>query len=234
LIEASSVTSATGLLRLIATILFALALPVFLVTSAVRTVALSESFYMHEFEKNRTNQVVPLSDTDLRRVAEAFISYFQTRPGRLDPGVRIGQAPLFNEREIQHMVDVQALMRTVFLATWIALGILAAAAVAIVAAHPPTGVPSLLRAIAGGGVLTVAVILMIGLLSLLDFSQIFTLFHHMSFTNDLWLLDPRTDRLIQLFPLPFFYDAAMQIALRSAGLGAAMAAVAILGLRILQ
>lgn len=228
-------TSASWI-RPFGTIVFAVVLPVFLITSAVRTVTLSGSFYLREFEKYRVGEVTGLSEQELARVADAFIGYFQSRPGRLEPQVQTRQGPanLLNEREIQHMVDVQLIMQRVLQATWLALGALAFSGLVLVAADFGTGILGLLRAIAAGGLVTAGLVGLIALGSLLDFGRLFLLFHFISFSNDLWLLDPRTDRLIQLFPQGFFYDAALQIGFRSAGIGAAMAVVSFIGLRILR
>ena len=38
--------------------------------------------------------------------------------------------------------------------------------------------------------------------------SLFILFHKLVFTNDLWLLDPRTDLLIRLMPIEFFISYA--------------------------
>ncbi len=45
----------------------------------------------------------------------------------------------------------------------------------------------------------------------IDFDSLFVLFHKLAFTNDLWLLNPRTDMLIRLMPTEFFvaYAAAL-------------------------
>ena len=59
--------------------------------------------------------------------------------------------------------------------------------------------------------LTLGVIGVLGALAATDFSDLFIQFHLLSFSNDLWLLDPRTDNLIRLFPQEFFLDAAMRI-----------------------
>ena len=56
-------------------------------------------------------------------------------------------------------------------------------------------------------------ILLLGGWVLIDFYSLFTLFHQLLFTNDLWLLNPYTDRLIQLMPLPFFIAYGKYIAL---------------------
>ena len=51
---------------------------------------------------------------------------------------------------------------------------------------------------------------------LVDFSEAFVRFHEMAFSNDLWILDPRTDYLIMLYPEGFWLDATLRIAMLSA------------------
>ena len=63
-------------------------------------------------------------------------------------------------------------------------------------------------------------LLLFGLLALfaaLDFNTFWTNFHRVFFTNDLWLLDPRTDILIQMVPGQFFFDLVMRIAFACVG-----------------
>lgn len=43
-----------------------------------------------------------------------------------------------------------------------------------------------------------------------DFTKYFILFHKIFFTNDLWILDPSTDLLINIVPEPFFVDTRCQ------------------------
>ena len=44
-----------------------------------------------------------------------------------------------------------------------------------------------------------------------DFNKYFTIFHQIFFSNDLWLLDPGTDRLVNIFPEEFFAYTAIRI-----------------------
>jgi integral membrane protein (TIGR01906 family) len=46
---------------------------------------------------------------------------------------------------------------------------------------------------------------------LIDFDGLFTAFHRIAFTNDGWLLDPRTDLLIRLMPTELFVRLAVRI-----------------------
>ena len=56
-------------------------------------------------------------------------------------------------------------------------------------------------------------ITVLGLIISTDFTKYFILFHHIFFTNDLWILDPATDMLINIVPEGFFMDTAARIAL---------------------
>jgi integral membrane protein (TIGR01906 family) len=47
--------------------------------------------------------------------------------------------------------------------------------------------------------------------ALIDFDGLFLLFHYISFSNNLWILDPSKDYLIMMFPEGFFNDAAILI-----------------------
>ena len=45
----------------------------------------------------------------------------------------------------------------------------------------------------------------------IDFDAFWTLFHQILFRNDLWLLDPTTSVMINMFPLEFFNTLVVQI-----------------------
>ena len=44
-----------------------------------------------------------------------------------------------------------------------------------------------------------------------NFTKYFVIFHNIFFNNDLWLLDPKVDLLINIVPEPFFIDTALRI-----------------------
>ncbi|MCH7554446.1 MAG: DUF1461 domain-containing protein, partial [Proteobacteria bacterium] len=68
-------------------------------------------------------------------------------------------------------------------------------------------------ALLGASLLTVGLVLSAGLVSLVAWRQLFLLFHRLSFTNNLWQLDPQRDFLLMMFPNGFFFDATLLIAL---------------------
>ncbi|HZU04478.1 MAG TPA: TIGR01906 family membrane protein [Chloroflexota bacterium] len=190
-----------------------LALPLGLVASNVRAVALDRSFYLAEFARHGSGAATGLSAAELQMVAEAFIAYFQAAPGTLD--VRITRdgalVPLFNTREVAHMEDVQALMHLVFRVQMLALGYLAVFGAVGLVVGRSAFLQLALRLLGAGAALTIAMLLVLGGLVLTDFSSWFLRFHLVSFANDLWMLDPRRDNLIRLFPEGFFQDAALRV-----------------------
>jgi integral membrane protein (TIGR01906 family) len=79
--------------------------------------------------------------------------------------------------------------------------------------------------------LMVGLVVLVAVLSLLDFDALWTRFHQIAFRNDLWLLDPRTDYLIMLFPEPFWFTATIRMA-TSVALQTVLVAVIGLGLML--
>ena len=61
--------------------------------------------------------------------------------------------------------------------------------------------------------------------SLFNFDRLFLQFHLLSFSNDLWLLDPSRDYLIMLFPQGFWYDMAIYCGLAAGGIAVLMGGV---------
>ena len=59
----------------------------------------------------------------------------------------------------------------------------------------------------------VGMCLTLALLAYTNFTKYFTLFHKIFFDNDLWILNPKTDMLINLLPEGFFSDMAVRILL---------------------
>ena len=70
---------------------------------------------------------------------------------------------------------------------------------------------NLLHSISRGGILTLLIFGALAIGSLFGFDKLFIYFHEISFNNDFWILDPRTDYLIAMFPQGFFFDTTMLI-----------------------
>lgn len=112
----------------------------------------------------------------------------------------------FNTVEQTHMADCRALFvldRKVLLIA-LAVCCFSAAGLTALRTEKRLALRGFLAGI-GGIILMAAALLMWGLI---DFDSLFVLFHRLSFTNNLWLLNPETDLLIRLMPTSFFISCA--------------------------
>jgi len=67
-----------------------------------------------------------------------------------------------------------------------------------------------------------------------DFTSFWVSFHHLFFTNDLWLLNPETDVLIMMVPQQFFSDLVARIIIRFVSVFFVLNAAAAAGLLIIK
>ena len=111
--------------------------------------------------------------------------------------------PLYNERELRHMVDVQVLTIQ-FLGVWrwsvillVGLGL---------GAWRGKWWDRFGQMLSSAGLFTIIALLTLLLLMFLSFDAVFTNFHRIFFQGDSWLF-LYSDTLIRLFPLRFWQDA---------------------------
>ena len=112
-------------------------------------------------------------------------------------------SPLYNKRELSHMVDVQVLVQQA-LRVWYSLLVLLA--ILAVWAWRGNWLADFWKGISRGGWLTTGLLLTILVLVATSFDALFTQFHHLFFTGDTWLF-LYSDTLIRLFPMKFWQDA---------------------------
>jgi uncharacterized membrane protein len=68
------------------------------------------------------------------------------------------------------------------------------------------------RAAVGGGGLALAIGVVVGgLVSVVAFDAAFEIFHQLFFPGGSYDFDPRTERLVQLFPIPFWEETSLAL-----------------------
>ena len=207
--------SAMVLARWVAAALFLVALPLFLVLSNVRIAANALAVYSYAFDRYGAEERTGVTRTDLDRAARDIVLYFRDDRDLLDIRVAIDgrEQALFNPREVLHMRDVKALMGRAFSVQELSL-IFVVGYIAIVFLWArERSMRHLARLVALGGAVTVAVLVLASTALVAGFDDLFRQFHVISFSNDLWKLDPDRDRLIQMFPRGFWFDATLGVGL---------------------
>ncbi|MEE8466258.1 MAG: TIGR01906 family membrane protein [Dehalococcoidia bacterium] len=197
--------------------LFIVAVPLFLITGSITWAFNSPGLYNDGFERYSISRISGITDDDLRQVGADIRSYINSgdEPMSIRTKILGTEQDLFNDREIAHMRDVKRLVWGIYILALISAVFLAAMVVAgFVMQRRRFLEPLAKRALWGGG-LTLGLLVVFGLFALMDFESLFIKFHQLSFANDFWQLDPRTDYLVRIFPDAFWVDATMWVAVRT-------------------
>ncbi|MDO8568190.1 MAG: TIGR01906 family membrane protein [Dehalococcoidales bacterium] len=211
--------------------LLVLCLPVLLVTASLAWAVNSFWLYKSGLEKYDITRVTGISQTELDKAAAGLIHYFNSNEANISLTVTRNGQPfeLFNQREANHLRDVKGL---IWLDYRVLLATLAYAAIYIAVSIMLRRRRELARALLYGSGFSLALMMVIGAGIMLDFEQLFIQFHLLSFSNDLWQLDPARDYLIMMFPEGFWNDAAVYIALAAAGMAIVLGGVSAVYLKL--
>lgn len=170
--------------------------------------AFNSSFYAYEYNLNRVTEVIGISSNDLNIATDVLLDYIKDDIDSLDVEVTIdGEIQqMYNKREIDHMVDVKNLYLLVRNVAYCAFALLIISAISILL--DKNNAKWLLLYKDSLFILFgfLGIIAGLSVLALSDFTKFWHGFHKIFFTNDLWLLDPRTDNLINMVPSKFFFD----------------------------
>jgi integral membrane protein (TIGR01906 family) len=110
--------------------------------------------------------------------------------------------PLYNDRELSHMLDVKNLTQVVLQVWYLVIALFAFGVLLFWKSNELWG---FWQAVRQGGWLTIGLVAAILLGVLLSFNALFTAFHRIFFTGDTWLFY-FSDSLIRLFPQRFWMD----------------------------
>ena len=194
---------------------FAIMLPLLFISTNVRYVINSHWLYSWDFHHYAIPEHTELPLSELYSASDQIQKYFNDNTQFLDVRVHVnGQlVSLYHQREILHMRDVKTLIKGVY---QIQLWTLVYAALFLVLGFALRGkafLKTLARAAKWSAIASVAVVAILGIWMLINFNSLFILFHEISFSNNLWELDPYTSYLLAMFPEGFFLDTAAIIAI---------------------
>jgi len=214
---------ALRLLGGLALVILAVSIPLLIISGTVNVFAHSADLYKYGFSKYRISAATGISNEQLNGVAQRMVDFFNGRLSSPQMTVRVKglDRELYSQKELVHLDDVRSII-SIFKILQVAaiLAFLAAGA----SVFALLGMRKLLRGIQAGSIVTLSLMGLLVVWALIDFDSLFYLFHIISFSNDLWLLDPSKDYLIMMFTGSFFYDSAIMV------IATIMAEAVILGL----
>lgn len=188
-----------------------IALPFFLIIAAIRILT-SPQYVTFEYNKAAfPPDAYGFSLEERRNIAISSLKFVrEPLPIEFLADQTYAGQPLYNDRELGHMVDVQNVFQGAWRGWAVATLILAASAISLWV--KPSDRIRLLRAIEIGGSITVLAIITIGVLAVVGWNSWFTAFHQLFFAAGSWLFSP-ADTLIRLFPIKFWFDSVISISI---------------------
>lgn len=190
-------------------IIFITSLVVSLLFVDVQMATFDREFYKNKFEEYNISEETKIDDSTLMDITNEMLKYIEgDREDLLIEAEVDGKEEIvFEERERLHMVDVKNLFENGFIIRNISLILLVLSLFLIIKFYPKLLDKLLIIA----SIVPIIILIIFGIALSIDFNKYFTIFHKILFTNDLWLLNPKTDILIQMLPLDFFYSISIRI-----------------------
>ena len=184
------------------------------VTSVEAVVYWTPGYFEKEYTKYQVlDDLPPMTMEDLLDVTDQMMAYLRGDRADLHVMTVMGgqEREFFNAREIAHMEDVRGLFLAAISIRRICL-LLCAAVLLFMAVSKADFKRVLPPSLCLGTGLFFGVIAALTAVISTDFTKYFIMVHHIFFNNDLWILDPATDMLINIVPEGFFMDTAGRIA----------------------
>jgi len=183
-------------------ILFIVSIPLFLLTSNIRWVANDLHYWEKGFEKYDVSAETGFSEKELTDISKGLIRYFNS--GEIDDTIHV-----FSDDEITHLRDVRGLIQLDYIIQWLTLGYIIIYILAGFVLRKKLFARPLAVALAAGGAAGIAAVALTAIAAAIDFDWLFTAFHRIFFTNELWI---SSGYLPLIYTEGFFYDAARAIA----------------------
>lgn len=187
-------------------------LSIILLLTSVELVAFHMNHYRTSFERYKITEATGMDMENLEHTIEDVLKYFKDDRVELDTRAVIHgeERAVFGEREISHMVDVKALfVQGRFIRNSVVPLVMIIAFILIKIDRDWK--KGFARTLLYTSIANIALLVILLILMKIDFYKYFTYFHLIFFSNDLWILDPKTDILIQMVPEEFFYSTAVKI-----------------------
>lgn len=213
----------------IITFISAAALVVMLLLTCVSQAVFGNmNYFRKEFEKYNVTRNIDMEMDDIMYVMDELMDYLHGDRENLEnivTEVNGETRDFFTEREKTHMADCKVLFDGGFAIRKGAAVVFAALTLLLVFKKKF----SLRRFLKYAALFSVIIAAGAGILAIaasIDFNGCFIVFHKLFFNNDLWILDPAEDLIINILVEPFFADMALKIALYCA---AVLAVIVITG-----
>jgi uncharacterized protein DUF1461 len=192
----------------------AVAIGTMMIIVAVAVLALTTPIYVHgALDRSGAAGFLGVSPVEAHALSDATVGELLLGPGSFIIPFGAGGGSLYDAAEASHLRDARTVL----------YGLLALAGLSVVvlsvAFARSRHQARFWRAVAVGSGMLVVAFVAIGALFLVAFDAAFTLFHEIFFPGGNWAFDFATQRLVQLYPIPFWEGTVQALGVIVVGLG---------------
>ncbi len=174
---------------------------IFIITLNINTTIFDENLFHKEFEKH--NVYTTLKDYNINNINKEVLAYLDNKATL--------QNSFFTPREISHLQDVKNLITKIKSLLYISL-FLAVISLALLYVLDKKAFPKKIYIILlSSGILILILNLLLIISVTFNFTSSFDKFHRIFFTNETWLFNPETEKIVVLYPFGLFYDFGAKI-----------------------
>ncbi|MEG0329835.1 MAG: TIGR01906 family membrane protein [Longicatena sp.] len=190
-----------------------ISLMITLLVTSISVNCFNRDFFASEYATLETAKDLGMTDKDLNGATNTLLDYLQDKRSTIKTTITLKgmEQDAFNSREASHMVDVKGLYQFVLVLRNVCV-ILFVGSIIYLIVRLKQGALTLfsinymkMAAIVG------VFFTMLAIWAYADFDSFWTAFHKLMFRNDLWLLNPDTDLMINLFPSQFFSSLVFRV-----------------------
>lgn len=194
--------------------IFILSIPVLLVSTIVRLEIQCLPFYEYQYQKYHISEVTGFNDQQLRVITRHLIQYFNDEVESAQFVIDKNNKPmyLFHDYELVHLEEVKEVFQYVYRIQFISLGYFLFYFLIHILGRGRKKMNHFWTGLRNGSILTIGMLTTLGIFIFFGFYQLFIQFHYLVFgdpQHSPWILDPRTDYLVMMYPLGFWQDATI-------------------------
>ncbi len=188
-------------------------LSIVIILTTVDFYSFNRSFYEKEYTESNTAEYIGISQDGLMEATTTLLDYLRDNRDDIvvEAEVNGEQREVFNERETAHMVDVKALYQNAVKVRNGMVVLCVALLLILYKLCKKDFIPVLKTGYGYGLGLVFLFVMFLAVWAIADFNAFWIRFHLFFFDNDLWLLDPNTSIMINMFPENFFQDLVIRI-----------------------
>ena len=188
-------------------IVFALACFITILMAAVEIAVYDKTFFMNEAAQNDVSANTGLTTEEISQVTDEIFNYLKGSRDDFDITIKrgIGVIHLFNQDECDHMVDVANLM--VLQRILLVVGLITSLILGGCLYRKDS--KAFFTGLMASGIGGIIALILATIIASNGFTAVFVALHRLIFTNELWIMDPATEVLINIVPEPYFIHLAL-------------------------